>query len=226
MNTTDFVVECHTNISDRHIEYVQSRGGGINEINIFKVGCIKTKVDECDKNCKVCDECKLSAWSSRHIDKITYPIISYSGSVIGIQARSIVKKEYDTFMISRRPEVGFFGLGQIDEIFKTGILWVAEGPADAMVIRRLTGQPTIALMTNTIGYKNDRVKFFTRFVKKVYVCLDTDQAGKEGKKSIISLVDHGVEVFDVKYTSSQKDPADTWSAVGDEVLKKRLLSSV
>jgi len=187
-----------------------------------------------------CDTCRYRRWSSSWEDggdgkkvqlvgrrvsgSVVYPLTSYSGSVVGFQTRSIREKSFDTFMCSKRPEGFFFGTASaIHGIWSTGHVALVEGPSDQMTVERLTGISTLAITTNTLSSPQSR--FMRRFVKRAYLFLDTDKAGRDGTSAIISRHGSDFDVIDVPYKHQAykaKDPNDLWKRIGDDPMKRHL----
>lgn len=195
--------------------------------------------DDREKRHKWCDSCRYRNWSStweelvengpkiqiigrRAVGSVVFPLTSYSGSRIGWQTRSIQKKEYDTFAISRRPEGYFFGSSyNIEAIWSTREAFLVEGPGDQQLIERLVAPNVLALTTS--GMSKLQLRFLKRFVKRLWLCLDLDDAGRKGVKSIISQHDETFDIIDLKYPRVQekdKDPGDYWRRVGDDAFSR------
>ncbi len=187
-----------------------------------------------DKRTGWCDTCRYRRWSSvwesdeegapktqivgrRHVGCVVYPLTSYSGTVVGFQTRSVKEKDYDSFTTLRRPEGYFFGLApNVSRIFASGDAWFVEGPSDQLVVERLVDPRTVAITTNSLTKQQSL--FVRRYVRRAFLCLDLDGAGRDGTKDFIESFSPGVEVIDVKYPRidpKDKDPGDLWKAVGD-----------
>jgi len=196
--------------------------------------------DECSpENASSCETCRYLKWSSkwssetngyvpglRIMNSIVYPISTYSGDIIGFQTRSIREKIYDTFVINYRPESFFFGLKyNIGKIYSRGYVALVEGPSDLLTLERFTDIPVLALSTNSTNDLQNR--FLKRFVKRVYLFLDNDRAGKDGASKIRQKLEPDIEVVsvDYKYRSVQaKDINELWSILQDDAFQKHIKS--
>lgn len=187
-----------------------------------------------DKKHVWCDSCRLRSWSStwerteegapkvqlpgrRIAGSVVLPLTSYSGQAVGFQVRSVREKSYDTFALRRRPEGYFFGIGpNVGEVWASGSAWLVEGPFDQLVVERLVSPTALAL--TTAGVSTLQLRFLRRFVRRIYLCLDMDKAGRDGVRSFISRHGDGFEVLDVSYRHpihKVKDANDLWKKLGD-----------
>lgn len=185
-----------------------------------------------------CDSCKFLNWSSEWIEdehgpitrlsgkkligNIVLPLTNYLGSIIGVQLRSLETKNYDTFLLQRRPEPHFFGCSTaIHEIWRTGDVWLTEGPFDQLVIERLISPASLAITTSSLS--TSQYRMIRRFARRVYICLDLDKSGREGAASIRKHLGESMDIVDVLFaskTSKIKDVNELWKHVGDEGFKK------
>src|SRR5271163_4920042 len=123
--------------SEKARDYLQGRGISEAQMEAHNLGYVAGDYDvdssrdlghgeQClDKERKHlwCDSCHFRSWSStwegeegapkercpgrRIHDSVVFPLTSYSGTHVGFQIRHLDRKEYDTFVLRRRPE-GFF----------------------------------------------------------------------------------------------------------------------
>lgn len=234
--------------SDEARLYLQGRGSSKDQWVRHRVGFIHGEFDPepkddpfhseaCfnkEKKHLRCDTCRFRLWSSEWVededgqkkqipcgrirDAVVLPLTSYSGALVGIQTRSIVAKEFDNFVLNRRPEGYAFGLSSaVHHIWATKSASIVEGPFDQQIMERLVTPAVFALTTSSIG--KDLMTFLKRFVKRIYWCGDLDRAGRDGLESLIQWHGSEFDIVDVKYPRVQqkdKDPGDFWSRVGDQ----------
>src|SRR5574343_124294 len=147
-----------------------------------------------DKTFEWCDSCRYINWSSkfsktsdginrdigvRIIGSVVLPLTTYSGKIIGFQIRNLHEKVYDTFLIKERPEPFFFGIGpNVDLIWRTKEISLVEGPFDQLIFERLVKPNVVALTTNSVSRL--QLRFLTRFVNRINLCLELDSAGRKG----------------------------------------------
>jgi DNA primase len=197
--------------------------------------------DDYDKKYLWCDSCRYRSWSSvweapedggkkichvgrRIIGGIVFPLTSYSQNIVGFQIRSLERKEYDTFVLKRRPEGYFFGIGpNIESIWSTREAVLVEGPTDQLIFERLVRPDVIALTTSGAGIL--QVNFLKRFVRRIYLCLDMDDAGRKGVRSFIHQHGTSFDIVDMKYRNhhNAKDCNDLWRKIGDDSFRNQMI---
>ena len=248
--------------SEKARDYLQGRGVSASQMTAHRLGYVGEDYDvdpsqdsghgeQCsdrEKKHLWCDSCHFRSWSStweaneeggpktrkpgrRIRDSVVFPLTSYSGNNIGFQIRHLDRKEYDTFALRNRPEGFFFcNPANIASVWASQTAAIVEGPGDHMIYERLVDTNVLGLTTS--GVSKLQLRFLRRFVRKIILVLDRDEAGIKGAQSFIQQ--HATE-FDtsiVKYPSLQpkdKDPGDFWKRVGDERFRahfKRALTGV
>lgn len=192
-----------------------------------------------------CDSCRYSKWSStweeeegssvwkqtvgkRIAGGVVFPLTNYAGQTVGFQVRSLVQKAYDTFVVARRPEGYFFGIGpNMDLIWSSKEVWLVEGPTDQLIFERLVTPNVVALTTSAVSKLHSL--FLQRFVKTVNFCLDMDAAGRKGVKSFFKYSTGDFDIRDVKYPRvrpKDTDLGDFWKGVGDVAFTKYFQDNV
>lgn len=234
--------------SDEAQAYLRSRGSSMDQWVRHKIGFVSSDFDvdpqECaehseyckdrDARNRWCDACRYRRWSStwendndgwkeqqvgrRLVGHVVLPLTNYTGNVVGFQTRSIEGKSYDTFLMNRRPEGYFFGASTaMHSIWARRSVSIVEGPFDHLVYERLIMPNVLALTTNVVN--PHQLRFLRRFVRRVYMCLDRDKAGRSGKDSLIEQIGLDLELIDVPYPkvrNGDKDIGDFWKQVGDD----------
>jgi len=238
--------EVHEN--DIAKNYLLSRGASLDQITVHSLGSLSTlmKFDstldgshkfDVEDGCN-CNTCRLNFWVYRHIKakesegisgpSVIFPLTGPSSKVYGVQARSVEKKVFDTFMLDVRPEPIFFGAGtNMLRIFNSGTLVLTEGPMDMLVTERLTGLPTVALTTNSLS--RNQSKLLSRTVNRLVCVLDADEAGRAGVKTILDRWSREIECIDVKLSKLDKmvkDPNEAWTKFGDKKFQSFLNQSI
>jgi DNA primase len=193
-----------------------------------------------------CDSCRYVRWSTvwetveentpkvprigrRIAGSIVFPLTSYSGSIVGFQVRSLVEKSYDSFLVTRRPEGYFFGVSSsLESIWKSKEAILVEGPGDHLIMERLVAPNVLGITTSSPSMA--QVRFLRRFVKRVILCLDMDQAGRKGVHDF--CLHYGNEfdsILTVKYPCpgpKDKDPGDFWKKVGDSTFSRHFRTAM
>ncbi len=215
--------------SENAKSYLLSRGSNENQWRRHHLGFLRDRPrvdveldkqhgDSCESGRGLCDSCRFNKFvESLNPENayVVYPYFSYSNKCYGFQVRSIIQKEYSTFLIQRRPEAFFFGIhNSLNNIWNSRTVVLTEGPSDCLVVDKFSKYPVLALTTNTINHSQSL--FLSRFVDRIILFLDNDKAGIEGKSKIRDLLPT-VRCSDVKYPRSTqvKDPADLWKVLGD-----------
>lgn len=193
-----------------------------------------------------CDSCRFLRWSTRWVKEdeedqqktplpgrrlngcVVFPMTSYSGALVGVQIRSLVEKEYDTFLLKRRPEGYFFGTAcAVSSIWSRREVFLVEGPHDHLVLERLVAPNVLALTTSSPSF--DQVRFIRRFATSVNMCLDMDKAGRDGFAAFHERNSHRMNVRDVRYPCrkpKEKDLGDFWKRVGDVAFREYFLEKI
>lgn len=229
-----FISASHDNLlhSITGAAYLKSRGSSEHQWDQYGIGFTPNQFEFDVRSCAMhddtchtdpCDACRFIEWSgyrgsggSNISESVVYPLTGYSGKAYGVQIRSIHRKRYDTFVLKRRPESVFFGLGPSSfRIFNTRTVMLCEGPSDMLVLQRLVYPDVLALTTNSVNLLQQL--FLDRFVDTVFLVLDLDKPGRDGAESIINR-NMGKNVFNVRYPKQDgliKDPGDLWKSLGD-----------
>jgi DNA primase len=244
--------------SDDAQTFLRSRGSSAEQWSRHKIGYIGGDFDveyenypghseicrDRDKKYLWCDACRYRRWSSiwegeegspkeqivgHRLDKcIVLPLTTYSGNFVGFQVRSTVEKAYDTFTLSKRPEAYFFGIkNAMSEIWRRKEVSIVEGPFDQLLFERLIDPAVIALATSAVSFS--QVKFLKRFITKVNLCLDHDEAGRKGVKSFLEYSGLDFDVVNVKYPkliNKEKDIGDVWKRLGDGPISRHFRQEI
>jgi len=216
MNFVDRFVEwCSSQVfeNDKALEYLRGRGVTDDQIKLHRIGyCPGLYVCDEDLDGEDCKE--MNRWSKggELLNKsIILPITSYTGKTYGFQSRSLDKKNYETYIIKRRPEAFFFGIGEnMDSIWSKKSIIITEGAFDQLIAERYIGRNSVAILTNTLS--NNHAKFITRFTDNVVFCLDNDRAGLDGldrSSYKIKSIRKDIEINVVKIKGA-KDLNELW----------------
>lgn len=250
----DFISWSRSNLeSDAEaFDYITNRGINESVISRMSLGSVTSDffVDVSSdphhdpKRCKDrllrCDSCRFEAWSHIYtpgesfspklIGSVVMPLTTYSGSIYGIQVRHTKEKVFDTFVLKRRPESYFFGIGpNIESIFNQKAVFVTEAPFDCMTLQSCGFSNCISICTNSVS--SEQAKTIIRFSQKVYTCFDSDLAGRSGAKDFFNRYSDRLDISNVIIpdtykirvdgTSRQiKDFNDLQKHFGNEIVKK------
>lgn len=199
-------------------EYISGRGVSAEVSSRMMLGSVTSDflVDPSDdpnhdpKGCKDrhsrCDSCRFDAWSHiwepdspakfKLLDSVVMPLTTYSGQIVGIQVRHTKEKVFDTFVLKKRPEAYFFGVGpNLDAIFTQKTVFITEAPFDCMTLQSCGFAPSISICTNSVSLEQS--KTILRFCDRVYTCLDSDAAGRSGAKEFYNRFSDKLNISNV-----------------------------
>ena len=236
--------------SDEAQSYLLGRGVSAEQIRRHRIGFVggdffpevasdPKHSESCkEKDGPFCESCRFMRWSTkwtreeeggpkipiigrRIVGSIVFPLTTYSGCLVGIQIRSIAEKNYDTFLIRRRPEGFFFGAAvAMPIIWVKKEVFLVEGPFDYLTFERLAAPNVLGLTNSSPG--KDRTKIIQRFASTVNMCLDLDAAGRKGFRSFFNY-NYSPNLFirDFKLPNIRncKDLNEAWRKVGDDGIR-------
>lgn len=236
----------HTNSlllnSDAGLSYLLGRGVDKTQIERHKIGLLIEPYEiEDTYDCLClgdhCDVCRFKNWIQHHQNKlkspdfaggfIVFPLSGESKATYGLQTRSILKKSFDTFMVTSRPEPVFFGTAaNVMTIYNYSSVVLCEGPLDMLVMERNLSSSCLALTTNQPN--TSQGKFIKRYCDTVILCLDADPAGVKGSKYVMDLFMGTIQTMNVRLSNPWgcKDPNDLWRKLGDVKLRSFLRKQI
>jgi DNA primase catalytic core len=138
------------------------------------------------------------------IKDITGRIVSFSGRALGEDEPKYLNGP-DT-KVFKKSEV-LFGLDKAKtHARKEGFIYIVEGYVDAILMHQAGYKNTVAVMGTSIS--EDHVKSIYRFVKRVILIPDGDEAGiRSAEKHIFTLAKGGLNVQVIRLDGNM-DPAD------------------
>lgn len=151
-------------------------------------------------------------WRSRFKNRVMFPLIDHHGRTVGFGGRVLdaqtnaakyVNSE-DSILFNKRKVL--YGLNQAKNGLKrVGYAILMEGYMDVIMAHQFGVDMAVACMGTAIT--TDQVQLLKRYVDKVYLAMDADDAGQRAiEKSFETLRDAGMIVYVVNLTD--KDPAD------------------
>ncbi len=173
------ITECHANLSQVHITYLQNRGITLETIKRLLLGSLG--------------------------HKIVYPYFNQNGSCTGYKAISADLNK-DTFFKTHREAVHLFNLQSLLHAVDAGrsTILLAEGEKDTLVLAQ-AGYDVLGV-SGTNGFKKEYVDLLKPF-SKIVVVFDNDEAGRNGANKIAELI--GRRCFIYKWNrQNQEDHHD------------------
>jgi len=173
----------------------------------------------------------------RWTGRLVYPLLSPSGGLIGVEARSMAEKAISEF---RTPEARWNPVmvnapEAARKMWEGGSVWVTEGIFDLLPMRMIVPDTDVVIATLTARLSRSHLDFLTRFLQnQVYMVYDNDATGrkatlgwedeKTGKKhpgALTLLRKSGLRATDYRYRG--KDPGEVWSAGGIRNMRRVFL---
>jgi DNA primase len=204
-------------LSDREIEVLLSRGVSEDQIQLFQVGYLNKVLPQGMPK-------EFLSWSKKGLkldDVFVFPLTTACGEVQGLQFRHVIRERtgyMDYFLGSCEPCL--FGLHQaVKAMWETQSVYLVEGVFDLFPIQRAV---PFVVSTITSYTTQETVRLLKRFVKRVWLGYDMDEPGRKGCSSFQFRYGKDFDVRIVSYPRVEgktiKDPGDLWEARGDSYM--------
>lgn len=203
----------HTEQGHKALEYLYKRGIDLDFIKMFEIGYAPSSISikKLLNNDKYSNQVLIEAGlisketlKDFFIDRVMIPIRDAMGSVIGFSARSLEEGRGPKYI--NTPETPLFKKSRVlfglsycrKKIAQEKQAIVVEGQIDAM--RLIFSGFSITVAGQGTAFGKEHVEGLLHLgVKKVYLALDADNAGKEASEKVGDLFQkEGVEVFITK----------------------------
>ena len=185
-----------------HFGLGYSKSDGYSLVNFLKKsGFSDEKIEKANLGVKT----KNNFLRDRFINRIMFPIIDVKGNVIGFGARSLDNKlpKYlntaETIAFNKSENLFALNFAKNKEYFI-----LTEGYMDAVSLYQLGFKSAIASLGTSLTL--GQAKLISRYTNKIYVCYDSDTAGKsatERAAEILSKENLDVKIIEIK---DAKDP--------------------
>lgn len=156
----------------------------------------------------------------RHFEKkIVIPMRNCLGHVNGISLRSLDKSFYRQYYMDEAKKVGaFFGLfDALPYIYKTGKVYVVEGPFDCIALAKVFPN-TVSSLTSFLN--EAQVRLLKMYAKKIILVFDRDKAGVDGTiKAQERYGDNWEDYIRVLHLGDYKDPNQALIHMGEDAFK-------
>lgn len=184
---------------DEALDYAFSRGLTFSSIGHYKLGFEPRKI-------------------SKLHNRLLFPVFDHVGTLVSIQGRAIrddvVPKYYHTKFNKRDVVYGLFDVAEM--AVRIGTLAVVEGNIDALSFFE-EGVPAVATQGSQITSAQAGV--ISRFVSRVVVYADSDEAGKKGAANTCeTLAEWGIVSSLVKF-EEVKDATEARQKYGSGFLR-------
>jgi len=205
--------------NEQALDYLASRGVSEYQIDRFKIGWSARQV-------KISKENKIYYGGFSDTGYLLFPLTKIDSKPVGFISKAVSHKAYYKWF-REYSGAHFFGLDQevLQEIWRTGEVYLVEGSFDFFPLHRI--YPNTLCLTSA-NVSDHQYLFLERFVKKAYIYLDNDLAGKRASKKMSDNISssrlgkiHGLSCN--LLTLPFKDIGQAWEEWGDDKLRKYIL---
>lgn len=167
------------------------------------------------------------------INRIMFPIHNHSGNIVGFSGRSLSAKSDVKYLnteatdIFKKEEI-FYNFFRVKDLVKNDSIYLCEGYMDVIALYRIGIKNAIALMgLNLSDFQIEELKE-QKWLKKIYLCLDNDDAGINYSNKIAEkLLGKGFEIWFIKpYDKKYKDIDELVNNLGVEEVRKIISNQV
>jgi 5S rRNA maturation endonuclease (ribonuclease M5) len=132
---------------------------------------------------------------------IAFPVFDKSGDIVNIRhRRSPNKTKGQKFWNEKGGKASLFNIQTLKDNSESTI--ICEGEFDAMVAEQF-GYSAVSSTAGAGTFKEGWVKEFEE-VKTVYICYDTDEAGKDGAKKVAKLFESKARIVELPHKGDKK----------------------
>jgi len=219
------VEEAQTNLSDREVEALWTRGVSGDQIEIYQLGYLDQRLPKGEY-----PEHFLNWWKKQSRDDVfVLPLTNTLGHVRGIQLRHVAleRKGYTDYIADREEPV-LFGLSQaMPFVWKSETICLVEGVFDLLPLQRHI--PSI-VSTLHAGIPGNFLRTLLRMARQIDLAYDGDF---QGQKVAFDLAREHADRFRFRILRipkvpfrgrHTKDPNELWEAWGDKRLGPYLQS--
>jgi DNA primase len=158
--------------------------------------------------------------------RITFPVFSLSGKIVGFGGRVLDDKDEPKYLNS--PETPIYQKGKIlyglhlskEEIRQKGSAILVEGYVDLITLYQ-AGIKNVVASSGT-AFTQDQAHLLSRYAEKVYLFFDADSAGQSATfRSVDLLFSEGLEVFVVSLNPGE-DPDSYVRKFGQKAVEEKI----
>lgn len=167
--------------------------------------------------------------SNRYYDKfrgrIIFPIINTRGNIIGFGARSTDEKNQPKYLNSPETPVfskgnNLYGLNIVKKHNKSDKIILVEGYMDVLSLFKFGIVNSVASLGTALT--QNQVKLLKRYSKEIFICYDSDVAGKKATDKAIEVM-KTVDIYPkIVVLPENLDPDDFIKEFGVDKFKERL----
>jgi DNA primase len=158
--------------------------------------------------------------------RITFPIFTLSGKIVGFGGRVLDEKDEPKYLNS--PETPIYQKGRIlyglnlskEEIRQKGSAILVEGYVDLITLYQ-AGIKNVVASSGT-AFTQDQAHLLARYAEKVYLFFDADSAGQSATfRSVDLLFSEGLDVFVVSLNPGE-DPDSYVRKFGQQAVEEKI----
>lgn len=157
-------------------------------------------------------------------DLLCFPIRDVTGTIHGVQLRSITKKSYSVW--SNPGTVECFGLNEASKgMWDKGFVILVEGGFDLFPLERMF--KGLVVSTLTAGLSPALHRTLKRWCHRAYLCWDQDPTGVRATERVLSRADESLkfESIAIHKNLGIKDIGALWEKGGDSLVQKIFLET-
>lgn len=167
------------------------------------------------------------------INRIMFPIHNHTGNIVGFSGRSLSVKSDVKYLnteatdIFKKEEI-FYNFFRVKDLIKNDSIYLCEGYMDVIALYRIGIKNAIALMgLNLSDFQIEKLKE-QKWLKKIYLCLDNDEAGINYSTKIAEkLLGKSFEIWFIKpYDKNYKDIDELVNNLNLDEVRKIIKSKV
>ena len=153
-----------------------------------------------------------------HAEHLLWPCLSMGGALAGWSTANLEEKDYNFRRNKSMPWLANFFANEddLDGIYERQVVVLCEGAFDRVALKTVLDLPVMARLTRGVG--RDLTAMLARYVRKVYLMFDNDDAGRLGTESARKRIGAFATVIPIPYPA--KDPAEFLSRVGPASFKR------
>ncbi|RAP31940.1 DNA primase, partial [Candidatus Marinamargulisbacteria bacterium SCGC AG-414-C22] len=165
----------------------------------------------------------------RFSQRITFPIHDYQDRIVGFGGRVLLAKDKMAKYVNSEESNYFnkrkllYGLSKAKKyISNLGFVLVMEGYIDVIMAHQFGFSNAVACMGTALT--EDQIKTIQRLTNKIYLVMDSDEAGKRStERSYVLCKQCDCQVYVVKL--DEKDPADVLTTQGGEYFQEKITNA-
>ena len=210
----NFICQSHENLfkNKECLKYLLSRGVDQDQINKYQFGYVEKKQ-------LLPNHDNFKEWSRNgnlFFNRFIFPLKDTQGKIKAIGCRPYKGNGSYLYYYFNRAEATYFGISNLEEVFKNEICYLTEGIFDHIVLERVFKNSLCALTAN-ISQK--QIRFLKRYTKTLVFLFDVDKIGNGRVNRVITenpdLLIYRIGKF-LQKSQKAKDLNQLYQILGEE----------